>query len=121
MDGRRETGRRGEAMAAEFVAGLGYRIVMRNFRCRAGEIDLVALDDDTVVFVEVRSRMGRVCGSPLESVDGRKQMQVGRVARHFLALRGWHERAARFDVIGIRLDVDPPAIEHVRAAFDLIG
>jgi putative endonuclease len=108
-------------VAAAFVARLGYRLVVRNFRCRAGEIDLVALDGDTVVFVEVRSRTGSVCGTPLESVDGRKQAQVGRVARHFLAGRHWHERTARFDVIGIRLDADPPAIEHVRAAFDLVG
>jgi len=121
VDGRRETGRRGEDVAATFVAGLGYRVVMRNFRCRAGEIDLVALDGETVVFVEVRSRMGNRCGTPLESVDGRKQARVGRVARYFLSARGWHERAARFDVIGIRLDAEPPAVEHVRAAFDLVG
>ena len=121
MDGRRETGRRGEDVAAAFVAGLGWRVVVRNFRCRAGEIDVVALDGDTVVFVEVRARAGRGFGTPLESVDGRKQAQVGRVARHFLSARGWHERAARFDVVGIRLDVDPPVVEHVRGAFDLIG
>jgi putative endonuclease len=121
VDGRRETGRRGEEVAAAFVADLGYRLVMRNFRCRAGEIDLVALDGDTVVFVEVRSRTGAGFGTPLESVDGRKQMQVGRVARYFLSARGWHERTARFDVIGVRLDADPPGVEHVRAAFDLIG
>ena len=121
MDGRRETGRRGEDVAAAFVAGLGWRVVVRNFRCRAGEIDVVAMDGDTVVFVEVRARAGRGFGTPLESVDRRKQAQVGRVARHFLSARGWHERAARFDVVGIRLDVDPPAVEHVRGAFDLIG
>ena len=121
MDGRRETGRRGEDVAAAFVAALGFRVVVRNFRCRAGEIDLVALDGDTVVFVEVRSRTGGACGTPLESVDGRKQAQVGRVARYFLAARGWHDRSARFDVIGIRLDAEPPVVEHVRAAFDLIG
>jgi putative endonuclease len=121
VDGRRETGRQGEALAAHLVAGLGYRVVARNFRCRAGEIDLVALDGDTVVFVEVRSRTGTGRGTPLESVDGRKQAQVGRVARHFLAARGWHERAARFDVVGVRFDRDPPLVEHVRAAFDLVG
>ena len=121
MDGRRETGRRGEDVAAAFVAALGWRVVVRNFRCRAGEIDVVALDGDTVVFVEVRARTGRGFGTPLESVDGRKQAQVGRVARHFLSARGWHERAARFDVVGVRLDVDPPGVEHVRGAFDLIG
>lgn len=121
VDGRRETGRRGEDAAAAFVAALGWRIVARNFRCRSGEIDLVALDGDTIVFVEVRTRTGSGRGTPLESVDGRKQAQVGRVARYFLAGRGWFERAARFDVVGIRLDAEPPAIEHVRSAFDLVG
>ena len=121
MDGRRETGRVGEELAAAFVGRLGYRVVVRNFRCRAGEIDLVALDGDTVVFLEVRTRSGAGRGTPLESVDGRKQAQVGRVARHYLAMRGWHERAARFDVIGIRWDADPPSVEHVRGAFDLVG
>jgi putative endonuclease len=121
MDGRRETGRRGEDVAAAYVTGLGYRVVVRNFRCRAGEIDLVALDAETIVFVEVRSRTGTGRGTPLESVDGRKQAQVGRVARHFLAARGWHERAARFDVVGVRLDAEPPVVEHVRGAFDLVG
>ena len=121
MDGRRETGRRGEDVAAAFVARLGWRLVERNFRCRAGEIDVVALDGDTVVFVEVRTRAGPGFGTPLESVDGRKQAQVGRVARYFLSARGWHERPARFDVIGVRLDAAPPAVEHVRGAFDLIG
>jgi putative endonuclease len=121
VDGRRETGRRGEDAAAALVARLGWRLVGRNFRCRAGEIDLIALDGDTVVFLEVRSRSHDGRGTPLESVDVRKQAQVGRVARHFLAMRGWHERAARFDVIGIRWDADPPAVEHVRGAFDLVG
>jgi putative endonuclease len=121
VDGRRETGRRGEDVATAFVAGLGWRVVVRNFRCRAGEIDLVALDGDTVVFLEVRSRTGDRRGTPLESVDWRKQARVGRVARHFLAARGWHERAARFDVVGVRFDAEPPAVEHVRAAFDLVG
>jgi putative endonuclease len=121
VDGRRETGRRGEDVAAALVTRLGWRLVERNFRCRAGEIDVVALDGDTVVFVEVRTRAGPGFGTPHESVDGRKQAQVGRVARHFLSARGWHERPARFDVIGVRLDAEPPAVEHVRGAFDLIG
>ena len=106
-------------MAEEFLRTHRYTIVARNYRCRAGEIDLVALDGPVIVFVEVRSRSGVSCGTPLESVDGRKQAQVGRVARHFLAARGWHDRDARFDVIGIRFDFDPPAVEHVRGAFEV--
>jgi putative endonuclease len=119
VDGRRELGRRGEALAEAFLRARGYAIVGRNFRCRAGEIDLVALDGPVLVFVEVRSCRGDRAGTPLESVDARKRAQLARVARHFLAARGWHDREARFDVVGIRFDADPPAVEHVRAAFDV--
>lgn len=119
MDGRGELGRRGEAVAEAFLRERRYTIVARNYRCRAGEIDLVALDGPVVVFVEVRSRRGIRMGTPLESVDGRKQARVARVAQHFVAARGWHERTARFDVVGIRFDAEPPAIEHVPGAFEL--
>lgn len=108
-------------MAEAFLRERAYRIVARNFRCRSGEIDLVALDGDTLVFVEVRSRRGERAGTPLESVTLRKQQQVARVARVFLAQRGWTERAARFDVVGIRFDDDPPVVEHVPSAFDVAG
>ena len=81
----------------------------------------VALDDGVIVFVEVRSRRGDLLGTPLESVDGRKQARVARVAQHFCAARGWIDRDARFDVIGIRFDREPPAVEHVRGAFEVGG
>jgi putative endonuclease len=119
VDGRGELGRRGEAVAEEFLRRHAYTIVARNYRCRAGEIDLVALDGPVLVFVEVRSRRGAALGTPLESVDGRKQAQVARVAQHFLAARRWHDRDARFDVVGIRFDAEPPVVEHVRSAFEV--
>ena len=106
-------------MAEDFLRTNRYTIVARNYRCRAGEIDLVALDGPVLVFVEVRSRSGERCGTPLESVDGRKRAQLARVARHFLGTRGWHDRDARFDVIGVRFDREPPALEHVRGAFEV--
>jgi putative endonuclease len=121
VDGRAELGRRAEAMAEEFLRTHRYTIVARNYRCRAGEIDLVALDGAVIVFVEVRSRSSVSFGTPLESVDGRKQARVGRVAEHFLAARRWHDRDARFDVIGVRFDAEPPSVEHVRGAFELRG
>jgi putative endonuclease len=119
VDVRGALGRRGEAVAEAFLRTHSFTIVARNYRCRAGEIDLVALDGPMLVFVEVRSRTGDRVGTPLESVDGRKQAQVGRVARHFLAARGWSDRDARFDVVGIRFDCEPPAVEHVRGAFEV--
>jgi putative endonuclease len=121
VDGRAELGRRGEAVAEEFLRAHRYTIVARNYRCRAGEIDLVALDGPVLVFVEVRSRRGERLGTPLESVDARKQARVARVAQQFCAARGWLDRDARFDVVGIRFDAEPPAVEHVRGAFELAG
>ena len=119
VDGRGELGRRGEAVAEEFLRARRYAIVARNYRCRAGEVDLVALDGPVLVFVEVRSRRGTLVGTPLESVDGRKQARLARVARYFCAARGWLDRDARFDVVGVRFDTEPPAVEHVRAAFEV--
>ena len=118
MDGRGGLGKEGEALAEAFLRAHDYTIVARNFRCRAGEIDLVVLDGPVLVFVEVRSRRGDRVGTPLESVDGRKQAQVFRVARYFLAQHGWQDRDARFDVIGVQFDSDPPAVEHVCNAFE---
>ena len=115
------SGARAEALAASYLASQGLALVARNVRSRFGEIDLVCRDGATLVFVEVRSRNGAGMGTPLESVDGRKQAQVSRVARHFLAARGWTERDARFDVIGVRFDREPPAVEHVQNAFDMAG
>ena len=119
VDGRGELGRRGEALAEQFLLAQDFEIVARNFRCRAGEIDLVALDGQSLVFVEVRSRRGARRGTGLESVTWRKQTQVARVAQYFLAGREWGERDARFDVIGIDFASEPPAIEHVRGAFEV--
>ena len=93
----------------------------RNFRCRAGEIDLVALDGSTLVFVEVRSRRGERMGTPLESVDPRKQARLTLVARHFLHARRLDESTVRFDVVGVRFDREPPGLEHVRSAFEAVG
>jgi putative endonuclease len=108
-------------VAEAFLRARRFDIVARNFRCRAGEIDLVAQDGSALVFVEVRSRRGARRGSGLESVTGRKQQQVARVAQYFLAGRGWTEREARFDVIGIDFATEPPRVEYVRGAFEVGG
>lgn len=121
MHARGELGQQGEAVAEAFLRARRYRILARNFRCRAGEIDLIAEDGRTLVFVEVRSRRGDRLGTPLESVDARKQARIARVARVFLAGHGLGDRDARFDVIGVRFDADPPAVEHVTGAFEVGG
>lgn len=100
MDKRRETGRRGEEAAAHYLAAQGFRILHRNWRCRLGELDIVAEDGDTLVFVEVRTRaaQGRF-GTAAESVDARKRRKLVALAQAYLAMTGRRNAPIRFDVI----------------------
>ena len=116
---RRDLGRESESLAEEFLRKLGYRIVCRNYSCPLGEIDLVAVHKNVIVFVEVRSRSRSEFGSPLETVGRKKQQQVARVALHFLSEKRLHARDARFDVVGVMWKGGDPSIEHVEHAFDL--
>ena len=118
-DGRKVLGAEGERAAEEFLGRQRYRIVERNYRCPLGEVDLIALDGKTVVFIEVKTRTGPGFGSPLEAVDDRKQRQVSRAAQHFLTAHRLHDRAARFDVVGVWWEDGRPVCELVRNAFDL--
>jgi putative endonuclease len=96
-----ERGTAAERIAERELERLGYRIVERNFRCSAGELDLVARDGETLVFVEVRSRRSDRFGSALEAVGRDKQRQVSRVAAIYLQLRKPKFDTCRFDVVGI--------------------
>jgi len=118
-DSRKVLGADGERAAEEFLRKRRYRIIERNYRCRAGEVDLVALDGNTVVFVEVKTRTGPGFGSPLDAVDLRKQGQVSRAAQYFLAKHQLHDRAARFDVVGVWWEHGRAMCELVRNAFEL--
>jgi putative endonuclease len=116
--GRVELGRRGEAVAARYLAGRGFRILERRFRTRAGEIDLVAEEAETMVFVEVKTRTSEVCGRPAEAVDRRKQSRLARAAAVYLARAGRPDAACRFDVVEVW---DDPGgtwrVGHIRGAF----
>lgn len=116
---KQELGRHGEALAEEFLRSQGYAIVVRNYRCVYGEIDLVARERDTLVFVEVRTQSGRQFGDPLESVTLRKQRQIARAAMHYVMRQRVADQPLRFDVVGIRWEGAQPRITHVRSAFEL--
>ena len=103
----------GEALAAAFLERRGLRILSRNYRCRFGEIDLVAESGSTLVFVEVRARRSDAFGGPAESITPAKRRRLVAAARHYLAAAG--ERAARFDVVLIR--GEPPRIDWITDAF----
>ncbi len=100
-DERQILGAHGERAAAKFLRRQRYSIVERNYRCAAGEVDLIALDRSTIVFIEVKTRTQPGCGSPLEAVDHRKQRQVVRAAQYYLAEHRLQNRDVRFDVVGV--------------------
>ena len=108
------------AIAAEHLERLGYRVLVRNHRTRFGELDLVACDDERIVFVEVKARRSGP-GRPLEKVDWRKQGQVRLIARAWLTetTDRPHRRDVRFDAIGVIVDAAGRLVEleHLEGAF----
>ncbi len=114
---RLRCGAEGEALAAAFLHARGYTILARNFRCTAGEIDVVALDARTIVFGEVRTRRGWAHGSALESVTTAKQRQVVRVAGFYLARHRLHAHPVRFDVVAVEMRGWTVTLLHVVDAF----
>ena len=95
------TGARNEERAASYLVERGYRIVERNFKTKIGELDIIARDRGTLVFVEVRSRGGRGHGSALEAVNQTKRGRVSRMAQLYIAWRRPEFELARFDVVAI--------------------
>lgn len=117
---RSSLGARGEDLAATRLATLGWTIVERNYRCALGEIDIIAREGDTLVFVEVKTRKSNKFGSPSAAVTTRKQQQISRVAQHYLAKGKRFSISARFDVVAVTLtDGNEAEIELISNAFDL--
>jgi len=124
-DGRRARGIAGEEAAARLLADLGLEVLSRNFRTRYGELDVVALDGDCLVFCEVRARVGRPApgiASALESVGPGKRMQLRKRAKEWFRLADRppiRTRGTRFDVVAVAMTVTGRvlATRHVRDAF----
>lgn len=111
---KRKTGSRYEEQAAAFLKKQGMRIVEQNYRCRSGEIDLIARDGRYLVFVEVKYRANESAGTALEAIDYRKAAQVRRVAALYLMEKHYPEETpCRFDAVGI----DGDKVTHIKDAF----
>ncbi len=96
---------------------LGYRIVTRNYRAAHAEIDIIAMDGETIVFVEVKRRTGTAAGTPEESVNRAKQEQIRRAAEQFVAHYRAAEHDARFDVVAIVEAGGSRRLQHLKDAF----
>ena len=110
-------GRRGERAAEKYLRRNGHRIVARNFRAAGAEIDLVAMDGETLVFVEVKTRRSRIAGAPEEAVDERKQKRMRRAAEIFATRYRADDVTMRFDIVAIDGSGERLEIELLRNAF----
>lgn len=113
-----ELGARGERIAAAYLTDVGLRLLDRNWRCREGELDIVARDGSALVFCEVKTRRAVGYGHPVEAVTPAKQRRLRLLAQRWLATHDEHARDVRFDVVGVLVRPERPAlVTHVRAAF----
>lgn len=119
-DIRRRTGDQGEEIASSYLGSHGYRIIERNFTCKGGEVDIIAMKDKVLVFIEVKTRRDLSYGVPQLAVNSFKQRQISKAALTWLSKNRKHDQDARFDVIGILLSSDGRhRIEHIVNAFEL--
>jgi putative endonuclease len=107
-----------EDLAAEYLRGKGYEILARNVRTRRSDLDIVASDGETLLFVEVKARKTKDFGGPGAFITQQKQDRLVSCAKEFLVRRGWWGRPCRFDAVLIYSGVTPPEIEHVKNAFE---
>lgn len=114
---RQLLGLQGESMACAELERMGYVIVERRFRTRFGEIDVVADDGGTVVFVEVKAKTDASFSDPVESVTRQKQRRLVSMAEQYVAYRGLDQRPCRFDVVAIDTSTEPARITVYQDAF----
>ena len=101
---RRETGMLGEKLACDFLGKNGYNILETNYRCPGGEIDIIARQEDTLVFIEVRTKKSRQFGTPEESITPTKMERLRTVAAHYGQNRSNLPASWRIDVVAIQMD-----------------
>ncbi|WNR46628.1 YraN family protein [Paenibacillus roseipurpureus] len=119
-DDRKIVGKRGEDLAESYLIDHHYRIVARNWRCRSGEVDIIAEMDHKLIFVEVRTRRPSCrFGTAIESVDYRKQMKVREIAQVYMHRYQKYGISVQFDVITVELGdgQQEPKIVHIQGAF----
>jgi len=121
IDRRKELGKKGEIVAANFLRKRGYEIVERNYRSRAGEIDIIAREKGDIVFIEVKTRRSSNFGLPQEAVSYRKQRRLTKIALSYLTYHRLRGVNCRFDVVGILMKEDKVRdIELIKGAFEAI-
>ena len=112
-------GKSGESLAVKKLTALGYSILEKNFRAKPGEVDIIAKDKETIVFVEVKARKTKRYGNAKYSITPGKQRKISMAALTYLKQKNMLKKKARFDVVIIHADTNNHAIELIKNAFDL--
>ena len=108
----------GEELACRYLEGQNYKILVKNYKCALGEIDLIAKESGDLVFIEVKTRTSLAMGSPAEHVNFHKRRQIVKTAQYYMKRYGIHDAACRFDVVSVLfLPAKTPLVEVIRGAF----
>jgi len=116
---KKELGKKGEEKAIRFLKKRGYRLIEKNYVCKMGEMDIIAREKDTLVFIEVKTRTSMMFGPPQLAVTSSKQRQLSKIALYYLKEKRLEDVKARFDVVAILLEQQGEKIELIKDAFDL--
>ena len=114
-----EFGKLGEKTAVDFLKASGYKIIQQNYKTKVGEIDIIAKEKDTLVFIEVKTRHTDAFGEPQSAVNKFKQNQIAKAALYYLKENALLEKPARFDIIAVHYTNQNPKINLIKNAFDL--
>ena len=113
---RHEIGRIGEDIATRYLEQIGYEIIDRNFECRQGEIDIIARDEEYLVFIEVKTRASALYGQPKEAVDQVKKKHIYHSAEFYVYIKHWEDQPIRIDVIEVFKNQGKFQVHHIKNA-----
>lgn len=113
-----EIGKLGEDIAVNYLKQKGYKILDRNFECRQGELDIIALDKKEIVFIEVKTRTSNRYGYPSEAVNKIKQKHMLQTIKYYLYIRNLSDEFVRIDVIEVYIRDNVYKVNHIKKAFE---
>ncbi len=116
MDQRKQLGKTGEEKAVNYLMDKGYKIIERNYRCRIGELDIIAMEGETLVIVEVKCRSNLSYGLPCESITATKRRHILRTLRYYIAIHRLEDLDLRIDVMEVLSMEVGYYIHHIKGA-----
>jgi len=117
MLNKKNLGKFGEKISVQYLKKKNYQVVEKNYRCRAGEIDIIAKKDNIFIFIEVKTRTSILYGEPIESINNIKADKIRKVAEYYLSTACVDEPRVRFDVISVQKAYRKIIISHLKNAF----